>query len=70
MSYFDDYRNLPRPIYFIFLSRIINSVGAFVGPLLTLLLTDKIGLNTETSGAFVTMSTESAVFAFGSFIFF
>lgn len=57
VSYFDDYRNLPRSIYFIFLSRIINSIGAFVGPLLTLLLTDKIGLTTEDSGAFVTVST-------------
>lgn len=57
IRYFDDYRNFPRPIYFIFLSRIINSIGAFVGPLMTLLLTDKIGLTTEESGAFVTVST-------------
>ena len=32
-------------------------MGAFVGPLLTLLLTDKIGLNTEASGVFVTAAT-------------
>jgi MFS family permease len=57
VKYFDDYRNFLRPIYFIFLSRIINSMGAFVGPLMTLLLTDKIGLTTESSGAFVTIST-------------
>lgn len=57
MDYFNDYRGLPKSIYFIFLSRIINSVGAFVGPLLTLLLTDKIGLSTAEAGVFVTMST-------------
>lgn len=57
IEYFHDYRDLPRSIYFIFLSRIINSVGAFVGPLMTLLLTDKIGLSTAEAGAFVTVST-------------
>lgn len=57
IKYFDDYRNFPRSIYFIFLSRVINSIGAFVGPLMTLLLTDKIGLTTEETGAFVTVST-------------
>lgn len=57
MDYFNDYKGLPRSIYFIFLSRIINSVGAFVGPLITLLLTDKIGLSTAEAGAFVTVST-------------
>lgn len=48
---------MPRSIYFIFLSRIINSIGAFVGPLITLLLTDKIGLSTAEAGVFVTVST-------------
>lgn len=57
MGYFNDYRNFPKSIYYIFLSRIINSIGAFVGPLLTLLLTDKIGLSTEQAGLFVTVST-------------
>lgn len=57
IKYFDEYRNFPRPIYFIFLSRIINSMGAFVGPLMTLLMTDKIGLTTEETGVFVTAST-------------
>lgn len=32
-------------------------MGAFVGPLMTLLLTDKIGLTTEETGIFVTIST-------------
>nr|WP_312578535.1 MFS transporter [Sedimentibacter sp.] len=43
------------------MSRIINSIGAFVGPLITLLLTDKIGLSTEEAGVFVTISTSMFV---------
>ncbi len=54
--YFDEYRNLPKPIYFLFLSRIINSLGAFVGPLMTLLLTDKLGLSTAEAGTYVTVA--------------
>lgn len=61
LDYFHDYRGLPRSIYFIFISRIINSVGAFVGPLITLLLTDKIGLSTAQAGVFVTVSTATFV---------
>lgn len=55
-GYFSEYKNLPKPIYYIFLSRIINTLGAFVGPLMTLLLTDKIGYSTAKAGAFVTIS--------------
>jgi MFS family permease len=60
-SYFYQYRDLPRSIYFIFLSRIINCIGAFVGPLMTLLLTDRIGLSTAQAGMFVTVSTSLTV---------
>ena len=56
IGYFNDYRNFPKSIYFLFLSRIINSMGAFVGPLITLLLTDKIGLSTGEAGFYVTLS--------------
>jgi len=55
-GYFKEYKDLPKPIYFLFLARIINSLGAFVGPLMTLLLTDKIGLSTAEAGSFVTIS--------------
>ncbi|OPJ55749.1 MFS transporter [Clostridium oryzae] len=51
---FDQYRGLPREIYVIFISRIINSMGSFVQPLLTLILTDKIGLSTTVSGLYIT----------------
>lgn len=36
-------------------------MGAFVGPLITLLLTDKIGLSTAQAGVFVTISTSMFV---------
>ena len=55
-GYLNEYKNLPKPIYFLFLSRIINTLGAFVGPLMTLLLTDKIGLSTAEAGLYVTIS--------------
>ncbi len=50
------YRNLPREIYIIFISKIINALGCFVGPLLTLILTKKIGLSTATTGFYMTIS--------------
>lgn len=50
------YRNLPREIYIIFISKIVNALGCFVGPLLTLILTKKIGLSTETAGFYMTIS--------------
>lgn len=48
------YKGLPKEIYIIFISRVINSMGAFVHPLLALILTQKIGLSTAKAGAFVT----------------
>ena len=49
----DPYRGLPKEIYVIFASRIINAMGCFVMPLLTLILTEKIGLSKELSGAYL-----------------
>lgn len=52
----DPYRGLPKEIYVIFISRIINAMGCFVMPLLTLILTEKIGLSKEISGAYISVS--------------
>lgn len=52
-SLFDPYRGMPKEIYVLFLSRIINAMGCFVMPLLTLILTEKIGLSKEMSGAYL-----------------
>ncbi len=52
----DPYRGLPKEIYIIFISRIINAMGCFVMPLLTLILTEKIGLSKELSGAYISVA--------------
>jgi MFS family permease len=51
------YRGLPREIYILFLARVINSIGAFVYPLLTLILTGKIGFGEDTAGLCMTILT-------------
>lgn len=50
------YRGLPRGIYIIFISRIVNALGCFVGPLLTLILTKKIGLSQDIAGFYMSIS--------------
>ncbi len=50
------YRGLPREIYIIFFARIVNAMGAFVWPMMTLLLTKKIGLSTTEAGFWLAVS--------------
>lgn len=50
------YRGLPKEIYVIFVSRIVNAMGCFVMPLLTIILTEKIGLSKEAAGIYITLS--------------
>ena len=49
------YRGLPREIYVLFFARIINCIGAFVHPLLTLIMTEKLGMSTEKAGWLMTI---------------
>ena len=49
------YRGLPREIYVLFFARIINSVGAFVFPLLTLIMTNKLGYTSDRAGLILTL---------------
>lgn len=49
-SIFAPYKGLRKEIYIFSISRMINAMGAFVFPLLTLILTDKIGLSTAKTG--------------------
>jgi len=44
------YLGLPKEVYVIFIARIVNALGAFVFPLLTLLLTKKIGMSESSAG--------------------
>ena len=55
ISLLNQYKGLPKEIYIIFISRIINALGCFIGPLLTLILTVKIGLSTEYAGLIITL---------------
>lgn len=47
---FEPYKGLKKEVYIIALARMVNAVGAFIFPLMTLILTDKIGLSTARSG--------------------
>lgn len=49
------YRGLPKEIYVIFLARVVNSLGAFVMPMLSLILTRKIGMTKGEAGFYATM---------------
>lgn len=53
LSYF----GLPRSIYIIFFARVVNSMGNFVFPFMTLLLTSKIGMGEQRAGLFLVMAS-------------
>lgn len=63
MILFRMYKGLPKPIYVIFIAYIINNIGNFVGPFLTLYLTDQLGYKEEIVGIFVAISAFSGLFA-------
>lgn len=48
------YKGLPREIYILFLGKIVNALGAFVQPLMSLILTQKLGMSAGEAGEFVT----------------
>jgi MFS family permease len=54
---FSIYVGLPGAVYILFLGKLISCVGAFISPLLSLILTQKIGLSVSQSGLFVTIAT-------------
>ncbi len=49
------YRGLPRGIYVIFVSRIIDNMGSVVMPMITLILTQKIGFSKSETGILATI---------------
>ncbi|HYE83011.1 MAG TPA: MFS transporter [Clostridia bacterium] len=51
------YRGMPREVYVIFVARIVNAVGCFVMPLMTIIMTDKIGLSKEATGFYLSMNS-------------
>ncbi|MCC7568162.1 MAG: MFS transporter [Candidatus Methanofastidiosa archaeon] len=51
----DYYRGLPREIYVLFVSRVINTMGAFVRPFLTIFLTSNLGFSEAQTGLITTI---------------
>lgn len=47
------YLGLPRSVYVIFIARVVNSIGNFVFPFMTLLLTSKGGMGEQRVGLFL-----------------
>lgn len=52
LNIFSQYRGLSRPAYVLFFARIITSMGGFIWPLLTLILSRKMGFSASTIGWF------------------
>lgn len=50
------YRGLPKDIYLIFISTVINKMGGFITPLMTLIMTVKIGFSQSEVGLFSTIA--------------
>ena len=49
------YKGLRKEIYVLFFARIVNCIGAFVHPLLTLIMTDKLGMSSSKAGFLMTV---------------
>jgi len=54
---FTQYKELPREIYILFIGRIINCLGSFVGPLMALILTQRFGMSSAESGSFIAVQS-------------
>lgn len=55
------FRNLPKPIWALFVVRLVISLGNFVFPFLTLILTVKLGWGADRAGLFLTLVQASAL---------
>ncbi|MGB4661586.1 MAG: MFS transporter [Mobilitalea sp.] len=51
------YMGLPRSVYVIFFARVVNSIGNFVFPFMTLLLTSKGGMGEEKVGIYLLLAS-------------
>lgn len=54
---FTTYRGLPKEIYILFAARVINCIGSFIFPLLTLILTQKLGMSKTETGNYIALLT-------------
>lgn len=66
MKIFALYQGLPRSIYALFFAQIVNAMGHFVFPFLTLFLTQKLGYDSGVAGTMILLA--STAFVPGSLI--
>lgn len=50
---FSLYKGLPRPVWMLFICNLINGIGSFIFPFLTLYLTQRLGLSDSSAGFFI-----------------
>ena len=55
-STLNPYKGLSKQIYIIFISRIISAAGAFIFPLMTLILTKKLGISKLNTGLIISIA--------------
>ena len=53
LSTFSIYKGLPSSIYVLFVAEVVNGIGIFVFPFLTLFLTKKLGMSEQSAGDFM-----------------
>ncbi len=53
---FSPYKGMPKEIYVIFVARIINALGCFVMPLLTIILSQNVGLSKQMTGFYISLA--------------
>lgn len=66
ITIFSPYRGLQKEIYIIAIGRLINAAGTFVFPLLTLILTNKLGMRESDAGLLI--SSSGILFMFSGII--
>lgn len=64
------YKGLPRDVYLLFIATVINKIGSFIAPLMTLILTIKIGFSASEAGLFSTiaMLTQAPFITIGGYL--
>lgn len=70
MNYIKQYSKLSKCIYVVALSKLIQTIGAFIWPLFTIVLKTKLGLSDEVTAIFISVSVSSGFIGslFGGYI--
>lgn len=57
LNLLEPYKGLPKEVYVLFFARLMNALGAFVWPMLTLLLTKKLGYSSGYAGFLISIAS-------------